>query len=169
MTATTLYLVTSGASTVDEPLGDLARLLSEDGWRITVISTPMGTRFHDSESLHDATGGPVRVDFRMPGTGVRLEPADVVVACPLSFNSTNKFANGIADNMAVATLCEMVGADVPTVVVPKVSPPLCDHPAFARSLAMLQAMPRVRVLWDRETRIPAWHDVRHAARAIIDA
>jgi len=45
-------------------------LLREAGWRVVVFSTPMGTRTH---------------------------AADVVLACPLLFNSVNKFAHGHAN------------------------------------------------------------------------
>jgi hypothetical protein len=45
----------------------------------------------------------------MPGTGERTPPADAVLACPLTFNSVNKFAHGHADNFAVGLLCEMAG------------------------------------------------------------
>ena len=55
------------------------------GWRVVVFSTP--------------TGSPVPA-------------ADVVLACPLTFNSVNTFAHGHADNFAVGLLCEMVGYGV---------------------------------------------------------
>jgi phosphopantothenoylcysteine synthetase/decarboxylase len=54
----------------------------------------------------------------MPGTGSPVPPADAVLACPLTFNSVNKFAHGHADNFAVGLLCEMAGYGVPVVVVP---------------------------------------------------
>jgi phosphopantothenoylcysteine synthetase/decarboxylase len=55
----------------------------------------------------------------MPGACERTPPADAVLACPLTFNSVNKFAHGHAANFAVGLLCEMVGYQVPVVVVPQ--------------------------------------------------
>ena len=54
---------------------------------MVVFSTPMGTRFADVAELERLTGQPVRSEYRMPGTGSPVPPADAVLACPLTFNS----------------------------------------------------------------------------------
>jgi phosphopantothenoylcysteine synthetase/decarboxylase len=98
----------------------------------------------------------------MPGTGSPVPAADVVLACPLTFNSVNKFAHGHADNFAVGLLCEMAGYGVPVVVVPHCKPQLASHPAFGTSLETLRGM-GVRVLFDPdapyERRLPPWSEV----------
>ena len=132
-----LYLVISGAP-APEGLSSLVLMLQAAGWRVVVFSTPMGTRFADLGELERLTGEPVRWEYRMPGTGSRTPPADLALACPLSFNSVNKFAHGLADNFAVGLLCEMVGYEVPVVVVPHCKPQLASHPAFTASLETLQ-------------------------------
>ena len=81
----------------------------------------------------------------MPGTGTPVPTADAVLACPLTFNSVNKFAHGHADNFAVGLLCEMVGYRVPVVAVPRGKPQLASHPAFTASLQTLRGL-GVRVL-----------------------
>ncbi|MBR8741217.1 flavoprotein [Nocardiopsis sp. MG754419] len=158
----TLYLVLSGA-TASEGAGELVRALHGHDWRVTVLCTPTGTDFHDQDRLAELTGEPVRVTFRKPGQGRSLPPPDVVVACPLTFNSTNKFAQGLADNFAIALLCEMVGFGVPTVVVPYCKPQLATHPAFVRSLETLRAMEPVTVLHDPGApdggHLPPWQQV----------
>ena len=158
----TLYLVLSGAPALEGAV-ELVRAFQDQDWRVTVLSTPTGVRFHDQDRLEELIGEPVRVDFRMPGTGKSLPPADAVLACPLTFNTVNKFAQGIADNFAVSLLCEMVGYRVPTVVVPHCKPQLASHPAFARSLETLRAMEAVTVLHDSdapyEHRMPTWQHV----------
>jgi Flavoprotein len=75
----------------------------------------MGTRFADLDELERLTGEPARWEYRMPGTGERTPPADAVLACPVTFNSVNKFAHGHADNFALGLLCEMAGYGVPVV------------------------------------------------------
>lgn len=158
----TLYLVVSGAPAPERAV-ELVRAFQDQDWRVTVLSTPTGVRFHDQDRLEELIGEPVRVDFRMPGTGKSLPPADAVLACPLTFNTVNKFAQGIADNFAVSLLCEMVGYRVPTVVVPHCKPQLASHPAFVRSLETLRAMEAVTVLHDPdapyEHRMPTWQHV----------
>jgi phosphopantothenoylcysteine synthetase/decarboxylase len=164
-----LYLVISGAP-APEGLPSLVSMLQAAGWRVAVFSTPMGTRFADLGELERLTGEPVRWEYRMPGTGSRTPPADMVLACPLSFNSVNKFAHGHADNFAVGLLCEMVGYEVPVVVVPHCKPQLASHPAFRASLETLRAM-GVHVLFDPDTpyeaRLPSWAQVAAALPASL--
>lgn len=93
VTGDVLYLVTSGAP-APEGIPALVEACHEAGWRVVVLSTPMGTRFIDCHLLEQLTGEPVRSEYRMPGTGKSLPPADAVIACPLTFNSVNKFAHG---------------------------------------------------------------------------
>lgn len=143
----------------------LVKRCQKAGWRVLVFSTPMGVRFIDSAELEQITDEPVRSEYRMPGTGKSVPPADAVLACPLSFNSVNKFASGHADNFAISLLCEMTGYGVPVVVVPHCKPQLASHVAFSASLQALDAM-GVKVLFDPdapyERRLPSW-------RAIVDA
>src|SRR5271170_936078 len=156
-----LYLVISGAP-APEGLPSLVTLIQEAGWRVAVFSTPTGTRFADLKELERLTGQPVRWEYRMPGTGERTPTADAMLACPLTFNSVNKFAHGHADNFAVGLLCEMTGYGVPVVVVPHCKSQLASHPAFGASLETLRGM-GVRVVFDPdapyEARLPSWAEV----------
>lgn len=157
-----LYLVISAAP-APEGLPELIKALHDRGWRVAVLATPTGLSLHDQKQLEALTGEPVRSSFRKPDTGKDLPPADAVLACPLTFNSVNKFAQGLADNFAIALLCEMTGYGVPTVVVPHCKPQLASHPAFGRSLKTLSSMETVTLLYDPEApyehRMPTWHQV----------
>jgi phosphopantothenoylcysteine synthetase/decarboxylase len=156
-----LYLVISGA-TATEGVPVLVELLLQAGWRVEVFATPIGTRFVDLAELERLTGHPVRSEYRLPGTGSPVPPPDAMLACPLSFNSVNKFAHGHADNLAISLLCEMTGYGVPVVVVPRCTPQLASHPAFVASLSTLRGM-GVRVLFDPDAPdapdAPPWRDV----------
>ncbi|MDT0303164.1 flavoprotein [Streptomonospora wellingtoniae] len=167
----TLYLVVTGASSPRESVADLVRQAREREWAVTVISSPMGTRFHDVHELAGISGDRVRVDFRLPGTGERLPPPDALLACPLTFNSLNKIAAGFADTMAVAVACEMLGHGVPTVCVPHLNGPLARHPAAGASVQALRGM-GARVLFDpdapAEDRLPQWKDVLNALDPAAD-
>jgi phosphopantothenoylcysteine synthetase/decarboxylase len=156
-----LYLVISGAPTL-EGISALITACQAAGWRVVVFSTPTGTRYVDATELEKLTGEPVRSEYRMPSAGKPVPPADAVLACPLTFNSVNKFAHGHADNFAVGLLCEMAGYSVPVVVVPHCKPQLASHPAFTASLETLRGM-GVRVLFDPdapyERRLPPWREI----------
>lgn len=158
-----LYLLLSGASTSsNEPVTGLVKLLQEQGWDVTVLSTPTGVRFHDLDAIADLTGESVRIEFRMPGTGRSMPPGAAMVACPWSFNSTNKTALGLADNFAIALACEMIGRGVPTVIVPKAGDALAGHAAFGRSVRELEAMSSVSVLRSETGSLPSWEEVAEA-------
>jgi phosphopantothenoylcysteine synthetase/decarboxylase len=166
-TGRVLYLVISGAP-APEGIPALAGMLQAGGWQVVVFSTPSGTRFADLGELEDLTGQPVRSEYRMPGSGSPTPPADVVLACPLTFNSVNKLAHGHADNFAIGLLCEIAGYGVPVVVVPHCKPQLARHPAFSTSLETLRSM-GVSVLFDPdapyERRLPPWREVISALPA----
>jgi phosphopantothenoylcysteine synthetase/decarboxylase len=156
-----LYLVISGAP-APEGIPELVKQCQDSGWRVVVFSTPLGVRFTDPGELEELTGEPVRSDYRMPGTVKGLASADAVLACPLTFNSVNKFAHGHADNFAIGLLCELLGYGVPVTVVPHCKPQLASHPAFGASIATLRSA-GVNILFDPaapyERRLPAWRDV----------
>ena len=101
-----LYLVVSGAP-APEGIPALVAACQATGWQVVVFSTPTGTRFIDPVELKQLTGEPVRSEYRIPGTGTPVPPADVVLACPLTFNSVNKFAHGHADNCVPRTRLEV--------------------------------------------------------------
>lgn len=65
---------------------------------------------------------------------------DAVVVAPATFNTVNKWAAGIADTLAVGTLCEAAGLGVPIAVLPRVADALAAHPAYQDSVARLRGM-----------------------------
>jgi phosphopantothenoylcysteine synthetase/decarboxylase len=67
-----------------------------------------------------------------------LPPADVILAAPVTFNTVNKWAAGIADTLALGVITEGVGKHVPLVALPHVNPWQAGHSAFGRSVALLR-------------------------------
>ncbi|MYR44280.1 flavoprotein, partial [Streptomyces sp. SID5910] len=63
-----------------------------------------------------------------------------VVVAPATFNTVNKWAAGLADTLALATLCEASGLGVPVAVLPCVADALAAHPAYRESLERLRGM-----------------------------
>src|SRR5205823_10544654 len=64
-------------------------------------------------------------------------PRGVVLFAPCSFNSLNKLAHGIADNLALSVVAEAIGRKTPVIVGPSLNQPLLDHPMAQASLRTL--------------------------------
>jgi phosphopantothenoylcysteine synthetase/decarboxylase len=59
--------------------------------------------------------------------------------CPATFNTINKLAAGICDNLALGLLTEALGTGAPLVIAPALNTNQAGHPAFARSVDELRA------------------------------
>lgn len=132
-----LYLVASAAPPV---LGimEVVELLQQDGWVVCLLATPTAALWVDVGAIATATGCLVRSEDRAPHEDDRLPRADAVLAAPLTFNTINKWAAGMSDNLALGVLNEVLGAEVPILAVPCVKPGLRAHPAYLPSLARLE-------------------------------
>jgi phosphopantothenoylcysteine synthetase/decarboxylase len=57
---------------------------------------------------------------------------------PATFNTVNKWAQGISDTLALGLLNESVGLSLPIAVAPWPNAALAGHPVFQRSIATLR-------------------------------
>jgi len=64
-------------------------------------------------------------------------PRGVVLFAPCSFNSLNKLAHGIADNLALSVAAEAIGRGTPVIVGPSLNASLLAHPVAQASLNTL--------------------------------
>lgn len=146
-----LYVI-SGGSPAARHVPELVQRAQAAGWEVCVVASPQGTKFLDVERLQAVTGYPVRSEYKHPDEPDLLPPADAVVAFPATFNTLNKWVQGISDTLAVGLLCEYLGRGKPVIAVPCVGTDsgLDTHPAFQRSLACLREC-GVQVVYDRDT------------------
>jgi phosphopantothenoylcysteine synthetase/decarboxylase len=145
-----LYAVICGVSKAASSYHFINDVIN-DGWRVCVITTPMGARFVDAAYLADLTGHPVRSMYKNPAELDVLPAADAYVVAPASFNTVNKLANGISDTLAVGVVCEAMGNRQPIIVAPWLNHALANYSAYARSIDFLQA-DGVRVVLTDQTR-----------------
>ncbi|MEU4392996.1 hypothetical protein [Kribbella sp. NPDC023855] len=61
-----------------------------------------------------------------------------MVVAPLTFNTLNAWAHGLAGTYPITTLCAALGARTPSVAVPFANHDLAGHPAWPGSLAVLR-------------------------------
>ncbi|MEU6390596.1 flavoprotein [Streptomyces sp. NPDC046939] len=135
-----LYVIVSAAGVADG-VGGLIGDARAAGWEVGVIATPTALGgFFDRAAVEESTGRPVRSAWRSPATPRPFPPADAILAAPATFNTVNKWAAGIADTLAVATLCEAYGAGTPVAAAPCVNEQLAAHPAYQDSVRRLRGM-----------------------------
>src|SRR5579863_9861761 len=130
------YLVLSGAATAAR-CPELSRGLVALGFaRVIAIPTPNASRILSPRELAEIEG--VQVVESYFDLAIRPRPPrGVVLFAPLSFNSLNKLAHGIADNLALAVVAEAIGRETPVIAGPSLNEPLLAHPQAQASLKML--------------------------------
>ena len=135
-----LYVVVCAAG-IASGVGKLIAAARERQWQVGVIATPHAMNgFFDTAAVEAQTGRPIRSAWRRPGDPRPFPEPDAVVVAPATFNTINKWAAGIADTLALGTLCEVSGLGVPVGVQPCVSATLAAHPAYQDSLIRLRGM-----------------------------
>jgi len=130
----TLYLVVCGAPLASRT-AEGVQAARDGGWEPYVIPTDAAMPWLAGQELGSV---PVIRGNRAPGEPTRTPPADAVAVVPMSFNTLNAWANGIAGTYPLAILCAALGARTPTVAVPFAKDELAGHPAWAASLAVLR-------------------------------
>jgi phosphopantothenoylcysteine synthetase/decarboxylase len=106
---------------------EVASAIEASGWVVSTLPTEAATAWTGTTS---SIG-------RLPSGPKRARP-EAVVVCPMTFNTANKWAAGIADTQPLSLLCESLGLGIPIVAVPFVNQTLWQHPNFKNSLRVLE-------------------------------
>lgn len=129
------YLVVTGTTTA--PLAvDLVRGLLELVPRVITLATPNAARVCAPRDLAAIPGNQL-VESYFDAAILPRPPDGLVLVAPCSFNSLNKLAGGIADNLAMSLTAEAIGRGTPVVVGVSVNEPLLRHPRCQQSMATL--------------------------------
>jgi phosphopantothenoylcysteine synthetase/decarboxylase len=131
-----VYLVLSGTTTAAR-CPEILRGLVELGFAtIIALPTPNASRVVAARDLADVPGAQVVESYFDMAIRPR-PPYGVVLFAPCSFNSLNKLAHGIADNLALSVVAEAIGRGTPVIVAPSLNAPLLAHPQAQASLRTL--------------------------------
>ncbi|MUN41249.1 flavoprotein [Actinomadura litoris] len=139
-----LYIIVCAAGPAAD-VGKLVTLAHQRDWDVQIIATPSALDFIDALALETQTGRPVRSQYRKPDEP-RSPRADAMIVAPATYNTLNKWANGIADTYALGLLAEAPGLGIPVVALPFVNTALAARTPLQRSIGALQAE-GVRVLF----------------------
>jgi len=135
-TARILTVIVCGAGPASE-VGKLITLAQNRGWTVQVIATPAALDFIDIAAIEAQTNSPVRSQYRKPGES-RSQPSDAIIVAPATYNTINKWAQGISDTYALGILAETTGIHIPIVVLPFVNSALASRTQFRRSVEELR-------------------------------
>jgi len=130
------YLVVTGTTTAPlaiEVVQGLLRLVP----RVLTLTTPNAGRVVAPRDLSVIPGNQLVESYFDPAILPR-PPDGLVVVAPCSFNSLNKLAGGIADNLALSLTAEAIGRGTPVLVAVSVNAPLWRHPRCQASMATLR-------------------------------
>ena len=132
------YLVLSGTTTASRSPEILSGLIALGLPTVIAIPTPNASRVIAPRDLADIEGAQVVQSYFDLAIRPR-PPRGVVLFAPCSFNSLNKLAHGIADNLALSVVAEAIGRGTPVIVGPSLNAPLLNHPEARASLNKLPA------------------------------
>jgi phosphopantothenoylcysteine synthetase/decarboxylase len=131
-----VYLVLSGTTTAARCPEILRGLVGLGFATVIALPTPNASRTIARRELADIAG--VQVVESYFDLGIRPQPPrGVVLFAPCSFNSLNKLAHGMADNLALSVVAEAIGRQTPVIVAPSLNAPLLAHPQAQASLRVL--------------------------------
>jgi len=131
-----VYLALSGTTTATRCPELLRGLVGLGFSTVIAIPTPNAARVIAPRDLADVEG--VQVVESYFDLAIRPRPPrGVVLFAPCSFNSLNKLAQGIADNLALSVVAEAIGRGTPVIVGPSLNAPLLNHPQAQASLKTL--------------------------------
>jgi phosphopantothenoylcysteine synthetase/decarboxylase len=112
----------------------LLRLVPE----VLTLLTPNAARVIAARDLSVLPGNRV-VESYFDAAILPRPPLGLVLVAPCSFNSLNKLAAGVADNLALSVIAEAIGRGTPVVVAVSVNEPLWRHPLSRTSVATLRS------------------------------
>src|SRR5580700_12219567 len=130
------YLVLSGTTTAARGPELLRGLVGLGFSSVIALPTPNASRVVAPRDLADTEGAQVVESYFDLAIRPR-PPRGVVLFAPCSFNSLNKLAHGIADNLALSVVAEAIGRGTPVIVGPSLNAPLLNHPEAQASLKRL--------------------------------
>jgi phosphopantothenoylcysteine synthetase/decarboxylase len=132
------YLVLSGTTTAARCPELLRELVGLGFATVIALPTPNASRVVAPRELADIPGAQVVQSYFDLAIRPR-PPRGVVLFAPCGFNSLNKLAHGIADNLALSVVAEAIGRSTPVIVGPSLNAPLLAHPVAQASIKKLTA------------------------------
>ncbi len=120
---------------------ELVRLITKEGWDVSVIMTEAGAKFVTPLTFFTLSRNPVAVDMFeqpeqwVPGHISYAERADVLVIALCTANVMAKLTYGIADDLLTNTA---LACRAPLLLAPAMNANMWEHPATQANVATLK-------------------------------
>lgn len=115
--------------------------LVQRGHKVRALATAAAMRFTGAATLEGLTGTPVLTDLFAPGAALEhinlTRWADLVLICPATANTINRFAAGLADDLPGALFLAH-DRKKPWLIAPAMNPAMWAHPATQASVGKLR-------------------------------
>ncbi len=116
----------------------LIPLLAQRYPRLFILLTPNAQRVIAGRELALIPGHRI-IESYFDEAILPRPPLGLALVAPCGFNSLNKLAQGIADNLALSVVAEAIGRRTPVVVAIGVNTPLWEHPRARESASTLRS------------------------------
>ncbi len=131
------YLIVSGAGTARR-IPELIEQLGPSVPNLITVLTPNAPRVVSPRELALVPDHRL-VESYFDEAILPRPPDGVLLVAPCSFNTLNKLAHGIADNLALSITAEAIGRRTPVIVAVSVNDPLWAHPRTKLSVDELRS------------------------------
>ncbi len=132
----TLFLFGTGAGTCIQ-LPELIRALLAKGFTLYSVLTPNVAQVTAPAPLMEIPGNHWIHTYRQ--SPLDRYPFGTLLVAPCTFNTFNKIALGLADNLATAMIADGLGAGCRVLIAPAMNRGLWAHPQTKTSLARLES------------------------------
>ncbi|MEM7095383.1 MAG: flavoprotein [Actinomycetota bacterium] len=133
-----LYLVVCAVTGADRTLERVAAEQAS-GWNVCVVATERSLHWFDAQAVEELTGHAIQSRMRIFGEPLFEPLGDRILLAPGGFNTINKIALGLADDMPSGLVCEAIGRQVPVTIEVQVGPGFGGHPILATHLDLLES------------------------------
>ncbi len=134
--AQSVFLYVTGAGSCTR-VPDIIRGLLAHDFTVYSVPTPNVSLVSPPASILDLPGNHWIHHYRQDP--LDRFPFGIMLVAPCTFNTFNKLALGIADNLATAMIADGLGAGCPVIIAPSMNRGLWDHPQTAISLERLRS------------------------------
>jgi phosphopantothenoylcysteine decarboxylase/phosphopantothenate--cysteine ligase len=135
MSASTIFLFVTGSDRANDA-PEIVRETVAAGWKTYTILTPNVSSVLSPDEIYDVLGSYAIRNYMDPP--LDIFPFGTMLVAPCTFNTLNKLALGLADNLVTSMIADALGTRCPVFIAPSMNYGLWNHPQTRISEAKLK-------------------------------